>query len=255
MKIIFIDNVDKKEKKKIWFGLILTWFNGLAWSKRRWRQMIDLSWSENGCDTESSDHRPLFAPPSFHGGFHPSGFQLVPFPYLLSVFFFFFFFSHKYSIVMRRMNRHVWSMVSFTLWTMGWTPSVWGKSSTKVLTSSHFRSNKKWTWHARNIEATLLSLPRLFILLHYPKVFFLSFFSKVSKINLGLDWVHITSKSILSRINFERKLCMSLVTGDPKESYYIGPVEDPSIAYLNQWPSEGMAFLCIHFMGNGYCTL
>ncbi|QCD81323.1 Isopenicillin N synthase-like [Vigna unguiculata] len=47
----------------------------------------------------------------------------------------------------------------------------------------------------------------------------------------------------------------SLSKGDPKESYYIGPVEDPSIAYLNQWPSEGMAFLCIHFMGNGYCTL
>ncbi|XP_027922229.1 2-oxoglutarate-Fe(II) type oxidoreductase hxnY-like [Vigna unguiculata] len=30
----------------------------------------------------------------------------------------------------------------------------------------------------------------------------------------------------------------SLSKGDPKESYYIGPVEDPSIAYLNQWPSE-----------------
>ncbi|XP_047180924.1 2-oxoglutarate-Fe(II) type oxidoreductase hxnY-like [Vigna umbellata] len=30
----------------------------------------------------------------------------------------------------------------------------------------------------------------------------------------------------------------SLSKGDPKESYYIGPVEDPSIAHLNQWPSE-----------------
>lgn len=36
-----------------------------------------------------------------------------------------------------------------------------------------------------------------------------------------------------------------LLTGDPKESYYIGSVEDTSIVHLNQWPSEGMAFLCI----------
>lgn len=149
------------------------------------RQRIDWVRGENGC--ESSDHRPLFAPPSFGGGFCPSGFQLVPFPSLWSVFV-----SHKYRIVMRRTNRHVWSMVFFTLWIMGWTPSVWGKSSTKVLTSSHFRSNKRWTWHARNIEATLLYIPRLFILLHYQKVFFPSFFfffffGKVSKINIDFN--------------------------------------------------------------------
>ncbi|KAG5056958.1 hypothetical protein JHK82_011958 [Glycine max] len=31
----------------------------------------------------------------------------------------------------------------------------------------------------------------------------------------------------------------SLSKGDPKETYYIGPIEDTSIAHLNQWPSEG----------------
>ncbi|KAG4943338.1 hypothetical protein JHK85_047984 [Glycine max] len=31
----------------------------------------------------------------------------------------------------------------------------------------------------------------------------------------------------------------SLSNGDPKETYYIGPIEDTSIAHLNQWPSEG----------------
>uniref|UniRef100_A0A0R0FCP5 Fe2OG dioxygenase domain-containing protein n=1 Tax=Glycine max TaxID=3847 RepID=A0A0R0FCP5_SOYBN len=30
----------------------------------------------------------------------------------------------------------------------------------------------------------------------------------------------------------------SLSNGDPKETYYIGPIEDTSIAHLNQWPSE-----------------
>ncbi|KAL3019063.1 hypothetical protein AAZX31_05G060400 [Glycine max] len=30
----------------------------------------------------------------------------------------------------------------------------------------------------------------------------------------------------------------SLSKGDPKETYYIGPIEDTSIAHLNQWPSE-----------------
>ncbi|KAL2962378.1 hypothetical protein AAZX31_17G139600 [Glycine max] len=34
--------------------------------------------------------------------------------------------------------------------------------------------------------------------------------------------------------NFDR----SLLIGDPKETYYIGPIEDTSIAHLNQWPSE-----------------
>ncbi|KAL5183886.1 2-oxoglutarate-Fe(II) type oxidoreductase hxnY [Glycine soja] len=29
-----------------------------------------------------------------------------------------------------------------------------------------------------------------------------------------------------------------LASGDPKETYYIGPIEDTSIAHLNQWPSE-----------------
>lgn len=71
--------------------------------------------------------------------------------------------------------------------------------------------------------------------------------------------------------NAERKPCMSLcnysssrmtenfdhslLTGDPKETYYIGPIEDTSIAHLNQWPSEGMAFLCIHFIRNRCCIL
>lgn len=71
--------------------------------------------------------------------------------------------------------------------------------------------------------------------------------------------------------NAERKPCMSLcnysssrmtenfdhslLTGDPKETYYIGPIEDTSIAHLNQWPSEGMVFLCIHFIRNRYCIL
>lgn len=47
----------------------------------------------------------------------------------------------------------------------------------------------------------------------------------------------------------------SLLIGDPKETYYIGPIEDTSIAHLNQWPSEGMAFLCIHFIRNRCCIL
>lgn len=51
--------------------------------------------------------------------------------------------------------------------------------------------------------------------------------------------------------NFDR----SLLIGDPKETYYIGPIEDTSIAHLNQWPSEGMVFLCIHFIRNRYCIL
>jgi hypothetical protein len=37
-----------------------------------------------------------------------------------------------------------------------------------------------------------------------------------------------------------------LLTGDPKESYYIGTLEDATSASLNQWPSEGMNFLCAH---------
>jgi len=48
---------------------------------------------------------------------------------------------------------------------------------------------------------------------------------------------------------------MSLLTGDPKESYYIGSLEDTSVTHLNQWPSEGMALLCIQFIRNGYCNL
>ncbi|KAL9326738.1 hypothetical protein ACSQ67_007383 [Phaseolus vulgaris] len=31
----------------------------------------------------------------------------------------------------------------------------------------------------------------------------------------------------------------SLSKGDPKESYYIGSLEDTSVTHLNQWPSEG----------------
>lgn len=38
----------------------------------------------------------------------------------------------------------------------------------------------------------------------------------------------------------------SLNAGDPKETYYIGSIADATSAHLNQWPSEGMAFLCAH---------
>jgi len=37
-----------------------------------------------------------------------------------------------------------------------------------------------------------------------------------------------------------------LQLGDPKESYYIGSLEDTTSVRLNQWPSDGMDFLCAH---------
>ncbi|CAL0331163.1 unnamed protein product [Lupinus luteus] len=37
--------------------------------------------------------------------------------------------------------------------------------------------------------------------------------------------------------------------GDPKESYYIGPIKDTASVNLNQWPSQGMAITFPYFEG------
>jgi len=46
---------------------------------------------------------------------------------------------------------------------------------------------------------------------------------------------------------------MSLLTGDPKESFYIGSLEDSSVAHLNQWPSQGMGWR--YFVSNSFGLL